>query len=551
MPADPEQISREKDELLFRSYVENVNDVLFVLTLSGIFSYVSPQWKEAFGYEPSETIGQPFTPFVHPDDVSGCLAFLQQISDTGEKQSGVEYRVLCKNGSYLWYRANASLITDPVTGVFSVVGIGRDITELKHMEESLQESREKYRCLSEAAYEAIFISEKGECLDQNNRAEELFGYSREEAIGRYGTEWIAPEDRDLVMKNMMAGHELPYEVSGLRKDGSIFPALIQGRMMSIKGRGVRVTSMTDITDQKELNRYRDHLEALVKERTVELETVNEALAIEIEQSHKAHKDIERLNIDLQHRSEALEIANRELESFSYSVSHDLQTPLRHMAGYSKILLEDCGDKLDADAISYIERIGHAVNKMKLLINSLLSLSYITRTGLILKKIDLSGIAFEIIDELKATAPQRNVRIEITAGLNTIADSDLMRVMLQNLLENAWKYTREVSAASIVFSAQQKDGETIYCIRDNGAGFDMTYASNLFCAFQRLHGVEYEGTGIGLATVQRIIQRHGGSIWFEAEPGKGASFYFTLDLRIAPGAEEFVPSSGGGVACQGE
>jgi PAS domain S-box-containing protein len=522
--------SHENSELLFRSLVENINDVLFALTPAGVFSYVSPQWKVAFGYEPCETIGQPFMPFVHPDDVPGCLAFLQLVLDTGEQQSGIEYRVLCRDGRYLWYRANASLVKDPVTGAATVVGIARDIAEHKQLEEFLEESREKFRCLSDAAYEAIFISEKGLCLEQNKRAEELFGYSTAEAVGRPGTDWIVPEDRDLVLKNMMAGCEMPYEVSGVRKDGSTFPALIRGRMMQLKGRTVRVTSMTDITDRKELHKYRDHLEELVKERTAELETVNEALAKKIQQSQKARKDIESLNIDLQQRSEAMELVNRELESFSYSVSHDLQAPLRHIAGYSKILLEDYGDKIDADANNFVKRIGQAVNKMGLLIDSLLGLSSISRTGLMLQKIDLSRMATEIVAELQEGAQERNVRFEIAAGLVTIADSNLMRAMLQNLLGNAWKYTREVSAAVISFSSQQKDGLTVYCLRDNGAGFDMAHAGKLFGAFQRMHGPEYEGTGIGLATVQRIIQRHGGTIWFEAEPGKGASFYFTLDSR---------------------
>lgn len=407
------------------------------------------------------------------------------------------------------------------------VGISRDSAELKQLEESLEESREKFRCLSEAAYEAIFISEKGRCLDQNKRAEELFGYSRDEAVGRLGTEWIVPEDRDLVMNNMLSGYELPYEISGLRKDGSTFPALIRGRMMQFRGSAVRVTSMTDITDRKELQKYRDHLEELVAARTNELEAVNMALAQEIELSRQSRRDIESLNIDLQQRSTALERANRELESFSYTVSHDLQAPLRRVAAFSNILLADHGSNLEADAHTYLKRIGLSVNKMGQLIDALLELAVINRTGLALQTVDLSRLAAEINAEFQETAPQRTVRIEISSGLRTMADPNLLRIVLQNLLGNAWKYTREVSAASIAFTALEKDGQTSYCVRDNGTGFDMACAGNLFGAFQRLHGPEYEGSGIGLATVQRIIHRHGGTIWFEAEPGKGADFYFTL------------------------
>lgn len=403
-----------------------------------------------------------------------------------------------------------------------------DDTRLMLMEEALEESRGKLRCMSDAAYEAIFISEKGLCLEQNRRAEELFGYTSAEAIGRLGTEWIAPEDRALVMRNMLEGYELPYEVTGLRKDGSTFPALIRGKMMQFKGNDVRVTSMTDITDKKELQKYRDHLEELVKLRTAELETANESLAEEIFRSQQAQKDIERLNIALKKRSESLEIAISELESFSYSVSHDLQSPLRHISGFSRVLLEDHGDKLNPEANRCVKRISHAVSKMDLLINALLQLSSFNRTELDLQITNLSAMAAEIVTELHEMDSERSVMVEVSAGLTALADRNLLRATLENLLGNAWKYTRQVSAAYISFSATTKNGQTIYCVRDNGIGFDMAFSEKLFSPFHRLHGSEYEGSGIGLATVQRIIKRHGGQIWFDAMPDKGASFFFTLE-----------------------
>lgn len=270
-----------------------------------------------------------------------------------------------------------------------------------------------------------------------------------------------------------------------------------------------------------------------RELTKRLKEANHALAEEIRQSQQTRKDIEALNIDLKHHSEALESANRELESFSYSVSHDLRAPLRHMAGFSTILLESYGDKLDSDAITCIIRIGNAVNKMEHLIDSLLELSRISQTGLMRQWVDLSSIAAEIVAELQETSPQRNVRVEIAAGLGAMADLNLMRAVLHNLLGNAWKYTEKVPSATVSFFSTEKGGQAIYCVRDNGVGFDMAYSDKLFGAFQRLHGNEYEGSGIGLATVQRIIQRHGGTIWFESEPGKGASFYFTLDCKEVP------------------
>ena len=270
------------------------------------------------------------------------------------------------------------------------------------------------------------------------------------------------------------------------------------------------------------------LEQRVKERTSQLETANDALAIEILQRQQAQEKVELLHRDLQKRSEALTLANGELESFSYSVSHDLRAPLRHMAGFSRMVIEDYGERLDVVAAGYLERIERASNTMGNLIDSLLQFSRISRAELKLQAVDLSSMATEIVAELQDSTPGRNVQVEIADGLRAMADPMLIRSVLQNLLENAWKYSRDVSPAVIAFCATERDGQTIYRVRDNGAGFDMAYIHKLFGSFQRLHGQEYEGTGIGLATVQRIIHRHGGTVWAEAHLGKGATFYFSLN-----------------------
>lgn len=225
---------------------------------------------------------------------------------------------------------------------------------------------------------------------------------------------------------------------------------------------------------------------------------------------------------------ALENANKELEAFSYSVSHDLRTPLRAIDGFSQALLEDYNEKLDENGKKYLHYVREASQKMSQLIDDILSLSRITRGELKRKKSNLSEIAQSVVDELFKTDSSRNVQIRIEPNLVNFVDEHLIRIVLANLLGNAWKFTSKKENPVIEFGMNQKDGNIIYFVKDNGAGFDMNYSNKLFGAFQRLHAAtEFPGTGIGLATVARIIHRHNGTIWAEGEVDKGATFYFTV------------------------
>lgn len=236
---------------------------------------------------------------------------------------------------------------------------------------------------------------------------------------------------------------------------------------------------------------------------------------------------EDLEDRIRQRTHALEAANKELEAFSYSASHDLRAPLRAIDGFGKALQEDYGSSLDPTALGYLGRMRAGASRMSELIDDMLKLSRITRYEIQLAEVDMSEMAEAIALAQRERTPERNVEFLVMPNMTVRADRNLLHIALENLIENAWKYTGKVHAARIEFGRKNADGEVVYILRDNGAGFDMRFADKLFGAFQRLHGKEFEGTGIGLAIVQRILVRHGGRIWARAEVDKGATFYFTL------------------------
>lgn len=233
-------------------------------------------------------------------------------------------------------------------------------------------------------------------------------------------------------------------------------------------------------------------------------------------------------VELQKAKRELEAANQELEAFSYSVSHDLRSPLRSIDGFSQALLEDYGDLIPPEGHRFLEHVRSSTHRMAELIDDLLKLSQVTRAQLKFMNVDLTKLAENILSELQRTHPERSVECNVAPNLAARGDPRLLQVVLENLLNNAWKYTSKQEQAEIEFGSKQENDQTIFFLRDNGAGFDMAYASKLFGPFQRLHTItEFPGTGIGLATVQRILHQHGGRIWAEAVVNEGATFFFTL------------------------
>lgn len=257
------------------------------------------------------------------------------------------------------------------------------------------------------------------------------------------------------------------------------------------------------------------------------------LAQEIAAHEKTKQEVENLKAELEERvaerTSELERSNEALQAFSYSISHDLRAPLRAIDGFSQALIEDYADRLDSLGLDFLQRVRHEAQRMGHLMDDLLNLFRVSRVELHRVPVDLSEVAQQVGEELQRQEPDRQVEFVVEPGLSAEGDERLLRLVLENLLGNAWKFTRKCSHPRVEFGAQiSPEGETVWRVRDNGVGFDMAYAKRLFVAFQRLHAEnEFPGTGIGLVTVQRIIERHGGRVWVEAATDQGATFFFTL------------------------
>jgi PAS domain S-box-containing protein len=382
-------------------------------------------------------------------------------------------------------------------------------TQAAEAHEALRESEERLRALFDNAPVGIEeIALSGELIRGNPRFCEITGYTTDELRSLRVQDITHPDDlaADLAgLQRLRSGESDAYsmEKQDLRKDGGVIR--VEANRAVVRGRDgeplLFVGALRDITAQREA-------EAAVRTLTADLEA------------------------RVQQRTAELERSNTNLQAFTYSISHDLRAPLRALNGFSEALLEEYGDDLGETGRGYAGRIQAASRRMSSLIDDLLQLSRVSRVNLNLGRVDLSAEVADILGELRAREPGRRVRCTIQDGVWGTADSGLVRTVLQNLIENAWKFTARCDAATIEFATTTTDDAEVCCyVRDNGAGFDPAYASKLFQPFQRLHTAgEFPGTGVGLTSVQRIIERHGGRVWAEGAVGRGATFYFTLGAK---------------------
>jgi len=355
--------------------------------------------------------------------------------------------------------------------------------------------------------DAITIQDfEGRITAWNRGAELMYGYSEAEAlaanIDRLTTPGKVAEQKDFI-RRLIAGEAITsFETQRVTKDGRVLDVwMTVTKLLDATGNPIGLASTErDITARKRA----------------------------VEEVHKLNAELEQRVRD---RTAELEAANQELEAFSYSVSHDLRAPLRAMDGFSMALLEDCAGKLDETAQDHLRRIRAGSQRMAELIDDLLNLSQVTRTEMRRERVDLTVMAEEIGAELRRLQPDREGNLVVAPALTADADARMLRLVLNNLLDNAWKFTSRRAQACIEVGARELDGQRVFFVRDNGAGFDMAYAGRLFGAFQRLHSTqEFEGTGIGLAIVQRIIHRHGGRVWAEGAVEQGAIVYFTVGKK---------------------
>ena len=385
------------------------------------------------------------------------------------------------------------------------------IAALQEREQALRESQASYREVVDSVREVIFQTDAaGAWVLLNPAWHGITGVAVEQALGRPMTDTVCAEDRATLAQwqaqlRLGVVRDCRFEVRFTRGDGSIgWLEVAQHVRYDGDGRFAGTSGILDDITERKL----------------------------------AAEKLENLNVELENRvrvrTAQLEVSNRELEAFSYSVSHDLRAPLRAIDGFANVIDEDYAEKLDAAGRQYLSRIRNASQRMSQLIDDLLELARITRAPLNYQTTSLTTVARDIVRELTEAEPERRTEIVVGENLRAYVDPLLIRVVLDNLLRNAWKYSSRRAVTQIAFGAEtQADAdrgveETVYYVRDGGAGFDMAYADKLFRPFSRLHtGNEFAGSGIGLATVQRIIHRHGGRIWAEGKVDEGATFYFTL------------------------
>jgi PAS domain S-box-containing protein len=491
--AEPYLEARQRDRS--RLLVDSVRGyAIFMLDARGLVTSWNAGAELLFGYTAEEVIGRSYAMFFSPAErEAGRPQRALAVAEASGRDEDEGPRVR-KDGSLFWGECALTAIRSAgvVIGFAKVV---RDLTERRQAEAERRGFEERFRALARATSDAIVTADqRGVITYVNHATGTLFGWPPAELVGQPLTVLMPERMRDAHAAGMaryvatgearMMGRVV--EQPALRRDGSEIATEMSITTWSTGGELAFAAIIRDVTERQALARV------------------------------------------LEERTRQLEVTNREVEAFSYSVAHDLRAPLRSVSGFTQILLEDFAPRLDKDAANYLTKIQGGVARMSALIDALLQLARLARSELEIKLVNVTALARTIAGQLAAAERDRVVDVQIDPALRAQADGRLVRTLLENLLGNAWKFTSRTPAARIEVGSSDRG---TFFVRDNGAGFDMAQAGKLFAPFERLHTAdEFPGTGVGLATVQRIVARHGGRIWVQAARGLGATFFFTL----APG-----------------
>jgi PAS domain S-box-containing protein len=505
-----EGLFQVEHQLLLRAIVNNPSEGVIITDAVGVPLYMSPSSRKFYGPEIKNNTQQEMDQYYHvyfPDTRTRIP--LEELPHSrvlrGEECPTADIFVRASHlpeGQHI--RTSVRPVRDEGGTLLGTVIFLRDITQERQAEAEQRRVEQRFRAMVEAVQEGIWmIDETGHTTYVNLYMAQMLGYTVDEMQGRSVLDFHPKANHDQVrggLESERAGQAGVHDTALLHKEGrEVWTQMSSKPMFDEVGRYIgSLAAVTNITHRRE-----------------------------------TEQQVRRLNEDLEQRiterTAQLEFSNRELESFAYSVAHDLRAPLRSISSFTLALADDCADQLDATGLDYLQRIRAASKRMSELIDGILSLSRVTRGELQRADVNLTTMARSIIEQLQRLQPRRAVSVRIQEELMGQGDAQLLRSVMENLLGNAWKFTRERSLVEIEFGVVPGGAaERVYFIRDNGAGFDMEYQAKLFGVFQRLHTQqEFEGTGIGLATVQRIIQRHGGRVWAEGRVGRGATFFFTL------------------------
>jgi PAS domain S-box-containing protein len=475
-----------------------------ILDLDGNIQLWNPAAERLFGWSEQEALGHSL-PMIPPQQWDEFQRFLRSSLEEEKVLTELEVQRLRKDGSVIDVSLSVAPLRDTKGKIIGAMGILSDISDRKRAQEVLRQSEERLRLVLENMPVMMdAFDESGNIIIWNRECECVTGYTAEEIVGN-------PRAMELLYPNSEYRQQMMAQWAERGNDYRDWEW-----EMTCKDGTVKIVSWSNISQEFPIPGWAAW-----------------GVGVDISDRKRAEQEIRELNQNLERRvierTAQLEAANKELEAFSYSVSHDLRAPLRGVDGFSQALLERYADKLDDKGKHYLQRIRAGTQRMGELIDDLLRLSRVTRSEMRRTKVDLSVLAEAIAAELHSTQPERQVEWAIAPRLFVDGDARLLRVALENLLNNAWKFTSNTLNTRIEFGVILKEGVGVaYFVRDNGAGFDMAYVDKLFGAFQRLHSTtQFPGTGIGLATVQRIVHRHGGQVWAESAVEQGATFYFTL------------------------